>query len=319
MSEHPHLPHMLPRGEALSLEQLYEKMALIREVEERLLELFSQGKLFGTTHTYSGQETIAAGILSQLQPGDIVFSNHRCHGHYLAFTDDVEGLISELMGKRAGVCRGIGGSQHLCAKNIYTNGVLGSIMPNAVGMALAEKRQGRRSVTTVFLGDGAMGEGVVYESMNMAGLWSAPVLIVIEDNHYAQSTPSRLQVAGKLADRPRAFGIATREMAGNDVEEIHRAAGAILKEMREQPRPHCLVIDTYRLNPHSKGDDVRDKQEIEAHRKADPLLATRGRLGGDAAMKIDDRCRQRVAAAIEKALAADWADQSCLPGNLSVP
>ena len=163
------------------LVELYKKMVLIRKVEESLLDLFSKGKLFGTTHTYIGQEANAVGIISNMNKDDIIFSNHRCHGHYLTFTDDVKGLIAELMGKNTGVCGGKGGSQHICKGNFYSNGVQGGIVPNAVGMAYAEKKLGRKSITAVFLGDGTLGQGVVYEAMNIASLWSLPIIFVIEN------------------------------------------------------------------------------------------------------------------------------------------
>jgi TPP-dependent pyruvate/acetoin dehydrogenase alpha subunit len=298
------------------IESLFETMTLIREAEEQLLVLFSQGKIFGTTHTCVGQEAVAAGVLAHLTPADVVFSNHRCHGHYLAFTGDVAGLLSEVMGKATGVCGGQGGSQHLCRGNIYTNGVLGSIVPNAVGIALAEKRQGRGSVTVVFIGDGALGEGVIYESLNLASLWGAPVLFVIENNHYAQSTPQRLQLAGRIADRPRAFGIETVELAAQEVEVVHKAAGEIVQRIRTTQTPACLVLDTYRLNPHSKGDDVRDKAEIEAARERDPLRLARAKLPAAVAEAIEARCRAKIAAAVERALADPFPEPASLPAGI---
>ena len=203
----PRLPVSTP------LATLYERMLFIRRFEETLLDLFSQGKLVGTTHTYIGQEANGVGIIDHLEPErDVVFSNHRCHGHYLAFTDDAFGLLSEVMGKATGTCGGKGGSQHLCRGNFYSNGVLGSIVPVATGIALAEKRKGTGAVSTVFLGDGTLGEGVTYESLNMASLWKLPVLFVVENNHYAQSTPVELQLAGSIAARAGAFGVETAEL-----------------------------------------------------------------------------------------------------------
>ena len=139
------------------LERFYGQMYLIRRFEETLLELFAQGRLVGTTHTCIGQEANAVGVVRALDPQrDIVFSSHRCHGHYLAFTDDVLGLLCEVMGKAPGVCGGKGGSQHLCHGNFYSNGVQGSIVPVGTGMALAERERGSGAVTTVFLGDGTL-------------------------------------------------------------------------------------------------------------------------------------------------------------------
>ena len=204
---------------------LYARMRLIRRFEETLLELFAAGKLHGTTHTCIGQEADAAGVISCLEPErDVVVSNHRCHGHYLAFTDDVDGLLREVMGRVGGVCGGKGGSQHLFAGNFYSNGVLGSTVPVAAGMALAEREKGGGAIATVFVGDGTLGQGVVYESLNIASLWKLPLLVVVEHNGYAQSTPSTLQLAGDVESRARAFGVATSRHDTTDVLEVRAAA-----------------------------------------------------------------------------------------------
>jgi acetoin:2,6-dichlorophenolindophenol oxidoreductase subunit alpha len=285
-----------------SLAQLYERMFFIRRFEESLLDLFSQGKLVGTTHTYIGQEANGVGIIDHLEPErDVVFSNHRCHGHYLAFTDDAYGLLCEVMGKADGVCGGKGGSQHLCKGNFYSNGVLGSIVPVATGIGLAEKRKGTGAVSTVFLGDGTLGEGVTYESLNMASLWKLPVLFVVENNHYAQSTPVELQLAGSIPARAAAFGIETAELDTTDVEEIHEAAGRAVARVRESGEPFFLVIDTYRFSPHSKGDDNRDPAEIEERRTRDPLEIAGARLDEGERVEIERRVEERLAATIEAA------------------
>ena len=285
-------------------------MALIRLVEEGLLALFSEGRLFGTTHTCIGQEASAVGVLSHLKPSDIVVSNHRCHGHYIAFTDDAEGLMLEVMGRQGGVCNGKGGSQHLCTGQFFSNGILGGMVPSAVGMALAEKRMGRDALAVVFLGDGALGEGLVYESLNLASLWKVPVLFVVEHNQYAQSTPTRLQMAGTVAGRFEAFGIPQTEVNTNDVTVIHETAGQVLERVRASQSPECLILHTYRLSPHSKGDDFRDPTEIERWRENDPLKLTTAKLGAEVASRIDAECRTRVQRAIEVAGAAPFPEVS---------
>jgi TPP-dependent pyruvate/acetoin dehydrogenase alpha subunit len=285
-----------------NLAQLYERMYFIRRFEESLLDLFSQGKLVGTTHTYIGQEANGVGIIDHLAlDRDVVFSNHRCHGHYLAFTDDAFGLLCEVMGKAPGVCGGKGGSQHLCNGNFYSNGVLGSIVPVATGIALAEKHKGTGAVSTVFLGDGTLGEGVTYESLNMASLWRLPVLFVVENNHYAQSTPVELELAGSIPARAAAFGVETDELATTDVEEIHEAAGRAVARIRETGEPFFLVLDTYRFSPHSKGDDNRDPAEIEERRERDPLTIAGARLAEDDRRTIEDRCERRLVETIAAA------------------
>ena len=285
-----------------SLAQLYERMYFIRRFEESLLDLFSQGKLVGTTHTYIGQEANGAGVIDHLdRERDVVFSNHRCHGHYLAFTDDAFGLLCEVMGKAPGVCGGKGGSQHLCNGNFYSNGVLGSIVPVATGIALAEKKKGTGAVSTVFLGDGTLGEGVTYESLNMASLWKLPVFFVVENNHYAQSTPVELELAGSISARAAAFGIETDELETTDVEEIHAAAGRAVARVRETGEPYFLVLDTYRFSPHSKGDDTRAPAEIEKRRERDPLIVAGVRLDEGERRSLEESAEQRLAETIAAA------------------
>ena len=288
-----------------SLVALYERMFFIRRFEETLLDLFAQGKLVGTTHTYIGEEANAVGVIDHLEPErDVIFSNHRCHGHYLAFTDDAFGLLCEVMGKAPGVCGGKGGSQHLCKGNFYSNGVLGSIVPVATGIGLAEKRKGTGAISTVFLGDGALGEGVTYESLNMASLWELPVLFVVENNFYAQSTPVALQLAGSIPARGAAFGVEVAELDTTDVEEVHEAAGRAVARIRETGEPYFLVLHTYRFSPHSKGDDNRDPAEIEERRMRDPLAVAGARLDQAERETIEVRVEQRLAETVEAAEAA---------------
>ncbi len=274
----------------------------MRRFEESLLELFSAGKIDGTVHTYIGQEANAVGVIDRLErERDVIVSNHRCHGHYLAFTDDALGLLREVMGKQGGVCGGKGGSQHLCNGNFYSNGVLGSTVPVAAGMALAEKQRRTGAVTVAFLGDGTLGQGVVYESLNLASLWQLPILFVVENNFYAQSTPSHLNLAGRIADRGAAFGIETAELSTTDVVEINAAAGEIVPKVRDGGRPFFLVLNTYRFSPHSKGDDNRDEAEIEDARQRDPLLIAGAQLADDERRSIDEACEQRLADVIRAA------------------
>jgi len=152
----------------------YLEMLRIRRFEQKVLEMFSRGVFFGTTHTYLGQEANAVGVLSHIGQDDIVFSNHRGHGHFLAYGGDMRSLFAELMGKSTGVCAGRGGSQHLHWKNFYSNGIQGGIAPVAAGIAMSEKLKKSAAVTIAFLGDGTLGEGVLYEALNMASLWQLP-------------------------------------------------------------------------------------------------------------------------------------------------
>jgi acetoin:2,6-dichlorophenolindophenol oxidoreductase subunit alpha len=286
-------------------ERQYEQMLTIRRFEETLLDLFSQGKLTGTTHTYIGQEADAVGVIAHLDPArDVVFSNHRCHGHYLAFTGDLFGLLSEVMGRATGTCGGKGGSQHLHRGNFYSNGVQGSIIPVSTGIALAEKEARSGAVTTVFIGDGTLGQGTLYECLNMAALWSLPLLIVVEDNAYAQTTPKHLAVAGDIAGRARPFGVESAELDTTDVEEVHAAAERAVGYVRDTGKPYFLVLHTYRFSPHSKGDDFRDPAEIAARRARDPLAIAGARLDADARARIEEAVERLIAETVEAAEAA---------------
>ncbi len=287
---------------AALLPELYRRMFAIRRFEETLLDMFSQGALVGTTHTCIGQEANAVGVIDHLDPArDVIFSNHRCHGHFLAFRGDQEGLLAEVMGRATGVCGGKGGSQHLCAENFYTNGIQGSIVPVATGIALAEKLRGAGALTTVFLGDGTLGQGTVYECLNMAGLWRLPLLFVVEDNRYAQTTPRELAVSGSIPARAEAFGVAAAAIDTTDVLEVHAAAAEAVAHVRTTGEPYFLVLGTYRLSPHSKGDDVRDPAEIAARRELDPLRVSGARIADAERVALEEACERDLSAAVAAA------------------
>ncbi|MEX1071681.1 MAG: thiamine pyrophosphate-dependent dehydrogenase E1 component subunit alpha [Anaerolineales bacterium] len=282
--------------------ELYRQLVRIRRFEETVLEAFPKGVFYGTTHTYIGEEANAVGVISHLKDGDLVFSNHRCHGHFIAYGGDLRALFAELMGKSTGVCGGLGGSQHLHWKDFYSNGVLGSTAPVAVGAALAEKAKNSGAITVIFLGDGALGEGVLYESLNMAALWKAPILFVLENNHIAQTTPIELAVAGDIAARFTAFGIPCRELDSSDVIEIEGDAGIEIKNLRTQGGPRALIIHTQRFGPHSKGDDTRDEKVMSKIRaERDPLTIHGSRLAAKDRKEIEKQAEGEVAAAFAQA------------------
>lgn len=280
-------------------EEYYRRMYRIRYFEECLLTLFSQNRLRGTTHPYIGQEATAVAVMEQLDEADYVFSSHRCHGHFLEYAGRPDLLLSEIMGKEDGVCRGRGGSQHLAYCNFYSNGIQGGFTPNAAGMALAEKYKGGGGIAVCFIGDGTLGQGVVYESMNMAALYALPILYVIEENGYAMSTRTQDAVAGSIVQRIRGFGVRAEEIASNDVEVLRGVFKDAVDFVRSRRRPFCQIVHTYRLGPHSKGDDTRAPEEIRKHQDQDPLKILGERLGRTEAERIERQVREELDATVE--------------------
>ncbi len=258
--------------EKLKITHRHIKEAIrIRKVEEKFLQLFSEGKLNGTVHTCVGQEFSAVAFAGQLKKKDFVFSNHRCHGHYLAFTRDTKGLLAELLGKASGTSGGIGSSQHLCNNNFFSNGIQGGIVPVSAGFALANKLKQNGAIGIVFIGDGTLGEGALYETMNIISKWEVPLLIVCENNFFAQSTPQHINLAGDICARAAAFGIKTFKGDTWDPELLMGEAKKAIDFVREQIKPVFFLVETYRLNAHSKGDDDRDPEIVTSFREKDFL------------------------------------------------
>ena len=285
-------------------ERFYAQMQLIRRTEQTFFDLYARGLMAGTVHTSIGQEACAVGVVNALdRERDVIFSSHRAHGHFLTYCDDVDGLVAELLGRASGIVGGVGGTQHLHVRNLYTNGVQGGIVPNAAGAALAEKLKRSGAIVVVFLGDGTMGQGVVYESMNLASLWSLPLLFVLEDNQYAQSTHRTLEHAGELAGRARAFGIDGAELEADDVHAVHAAARRAADFVRSTGRPFFLTLHTYRLAPHSKGDDTRTAEELARYWARDPLARLGAALNEQRRSELDAAIEARIQAAVDKALA----------------
>jgi 2-oxoisovalerate dehydrogenase E1 component len=253
------------------IDNKYIKDALIiRRTENLLLELAHQDKISGPVHTCNGQEFSAIAFCSSIQASDIVYSNHRCHGHYIALSGDVRGLIAELMGKASGVCGGIGASQHLYKKNFFSNGIQGGMVSVAAGMALAMKRRGNKGIVLAFIGDGTLGEGIVYETLNLATLLGLPLLLICENNQYAQSTKITNNLAGSIIMRAEAFGIKTYHSNTWHIEELFTNAKNSIEYTRSNG-PAFHLVDTYRLNYHSRSDDKRNIDEVNHFSKIDPL------------------------------------------------
>ncbi len=289
-----------------NLIELYKQMVRIRFFEENVLKLFSEGKISGTTHAYIGQEANAVGVISNLTDDDIIVSNHRCHGHYLAFKKNPYGLLCEMMGKSDGLCGGRGGSQHIYDGNFFSNGIQGGIVPLALGLSFAKKYKHIKGIVTVFIGDGTLGQGVVYESFNIASKWELPLLFVIENNRYAQSTKFEETLAGEIKARPLAFGIETVELSTFDATEIKNNSKKIIEKTRNDSKPRCLVLNTYRFASHSKSDDGRSKTEIEKWKKFDPLKIMEEKISFDDISQVKTKVSNEIELITERALAAPF-------------
>ena len=188
----------------------------IRALETELLNLFSKGLLNGTVHTCVGQEIIGVIVSKYLAKDDFVVSNHRGHGHYLARTGDYKGLIAEVMGRSTGCAGGVGGSQHLVNDNYLSNGIQGGMAPIAAGVAFSNKVNQKDAISLVYLGDGTLGQGVLYETFNICANWNLPVVFVLEDNQYAQSTSVKQTFSGNKKARAQGFGLEYHQLADSN-------------------------------------------------------------------------------------------------------
>jgi 2-oxoisovalerate dehydrogenase E1 component len=268
---------------------LYAFGHLIRSTEQLLLELFTKGLLSGTTHTCLGQELCQMAVVRALDdPEDVVLSNHRNHGHFLTYSGDFHGLVSEIMGREAGVCKGIGGSQHLAYRQFHSNGVQAGMTGMGVGLALAQKLRARRAIVACFIGDGTLGEGLTYESLNLASVWRVPMLFVVENNGIAQTTKTVDTIGGSILARGAAFGLHTWHVDDSD-PAVFEQVEEVVRTVRSLRQPGFLVIETMRLGPHSKGDDLRDDAEMAAIRARDPLSRLSRSLPSETRLTIERR------------------------------
>jgi 2-oxoisovalerate dehydrogenase E1 component len=279
---------------------------LIRAFEQRLLKLFSEGELFGTVHTCIGQEFTGIAVARHLLEGDLIVSNHRCHGHYLARTGDVAGLMAEVMGRVTGICGGRGGSQHICSKGFFSNGVQGGMLPVAAGMALAQRLTRANDITVAFIGDGTLGEGIVYETLNIASKWELPLLVVAECNGVAQSTPQSQTLAGDIVKRAEAFGITSHHGTTDSPAELTDLMGVAVERVRKESVPVFVRVDTHRLMAHSKGDDDRPREEVEGYWSLDALSNFEVEHPEEA-LELKARAEELVSDAVAAAKAAPFA------------
>jgi len=267
---------------------LYERMLLIRRMEERLRADAAAGNLPGAVHLYIGQEAIATGVCARLKDSDWITSTHRGHGHFLAKGGDPKAMMAEIWGKRTGICKGMGGSMHVAdfSKGILgANGIVGGGFAIATGAAFASKlgREGR--IAVAFFGDGASNQGVFMECMNVSSLWKLPLVFVCEHNQFCEFTPSASVTSGEIADRARAFKIPSLVIDGNDVVAVWQAAGEAIERARRGEGPTFIEAKTYRIQGHLEAEDLflaggkyREKQEIEEWRQRDPIDRLQQRL-----------------------------------------
>lgn len=249
----------------------FRLLTRIRAFEETLLEAFRAGRIAGTTHTCIGQEATPVAVSRFLTADDVIFSNHRCHGHFIASGGDAQALLLEIIGSSDGICAGHGGSQHIHDGRFHSTGIQGGSVPVAAGAAFAERLRGTGAIGVCFIGDGTLGEGLVYEATNLASLLDIPLLLVVENNGIAQTTPLAAHLAGSIRQRFEAFGLEVGEVTADDLDALDDAFATAFQHVRERRRPYCQIVHTVRLGPHSKGDDYRPPELLAAQRRSDPL------------------------------------------------
>src|ERR671925_341828 len=264
---------------------MYEQMFKIRTFEEQVNELYQSAKMPGLAHLYIGEEAIAVGVCEALHQDDYITSTHRGHGHCLAKGARVDKMFCELLGKEPGYCRGKGGSMHIADQdtgNLGANAIVGGSAGIATGAALSAKMRGTDQVAVCFFGDGALGQGLLYEAMNMAALWALPVIYVCENNLYGEYTPGTDTIAGDVLPRPRALGVHAESVDGQDVQAVFATMKRLVERARRGEGPAFLECKTYRYYGHHVGDVNRDyrtrDEEKEWMTEHDPLATLAQRL-----------------------------------------
>jgi TPP-dependent pyruvate/acetoin dehydrogenase alpha subunit len=291
---------------------MYRRMVMIRLFEEQVNELYTRALMPGLAHLYIGEEAIAVGICEALRKDDYITSTHRGHGHCLAKGAAIDRMFAELLGKEAGYCKGKGGSMHIAdpdTGNLGANAIVAGSAGIATGAAFSAKRLGTGQVAVCFFGEGALGQGVVYEVMNMAALWKLPVIYVCENNMYNEYTHVSEAAAGDILSRGPAFGVHSESVDGQDVRAVYSAAKRLVERARKGEGPAFLMANTYRFMGHHVGDISREyyrsKQEEQTWKtERDPLKVVTDAI---LAQNIADqaalsRIQTEVKAEIEKAV-----------------
>jgi acetoin:2,6-dichlorophenolindophenol oxidoreductase subunit alpha len=300
--------------------RMYRRMVMIREFEEQVNELYTRALMPGLAHLYIGEEAVAVGICEALRPTDYITSTHRGHGHCLAKGASPDRMFAELLGKEAGYCRGKGGSMHIAdpaTGNLGANAIVGGSAGIATGAALASKRLGTGQVTVCFFGEGALGQGVLYEVMNLAALWKLPVIYVCENNLYNEYTHYSETTAGDMLARGAAFGVPAEGADGQDVRAVYATAQRLVERARQGEGPAFLVCNTYRYHGHHVGDINREyyrskQEEQEWKIKRDPIknfgewMIQQKVADAVTLEEIQKEVRAEMKAAVEFAIAAPY-------------
>ena len=297
---------------------LLETMRLIRAVEMRLSQLFADGEVPGFIHLSIGQEAIPAGVCAALTPDDTLASNHRGHGHALAKGMDVEAFFLEILGREEGICKGRGGSMHVADMSVGmlgANGIVGAGLPLAVGSALAHQVKRNGAIASVFFGDGALAEGALHESLNLAAVWKLPVLFVCENNGWSEFSPTSRQIAGSGPAYAEAHKVPAVSVDGNDAVAVAGVAARLVSEIRAGGGPRFLEAVTTRVRGHYEGDaqKYRNPEEVAGADAVDPIARLEKVLrdGGTSADELSGIARaiaERVERAVAKARAGSAPD-----------
>jgi pyruvate dehydrogenase E1 component alpha subunit len=296
---------------AAQLREALRLMFLIRHFDERALALYRAGEMRGTTHPYIGMEAVGVGIMLALRPDDWVSSTHRGHGHTIAKGGDPKKMMAELLGRATGYSGGKGGSMHIADMDKHmlgANGIVGGGMGLATGAALTAKLQNTGAVAICFFGDGALEQGILHETTNLAAIWNLPVVFVCENNQYAMSARSDWSVAGgNPAGRAAGYGIPGVTVDGMDLFAVHRAAGELVERARRGEGPAYLVCNTYRYHGHHAGDPLnyREREEVERWRQQDPIervkraVIEQGAMTAEEMEQLEQQIDRQVDEAVE--------------------
>ncbi|MEJ2047061.1 MAG: thiamine pyrophosphate-dependent dehydrogenase E1 component subunit alpha [Dehalococcoidia bacterium] len=299
---------------------MYRKMVRIRLFEERVVKEFAAGNIPGFVHVYSGEEAVAVGACANLRTEDYITSTHRGHGHLIAKGGRTDRMMAELYGKKTGYNKGKGGSMHIAEVDIGILGadaIVGGGIPVAGGAALSAKMRGTDQVVVCFLGDGASNTSRFHEGVNLASIWKLPVVYVIENNMYAETTCiADTCNLTDIADRAAAYGIPGVTVDGNDVMAVYEAVGAAVAKARKGEGPTLVECKTCRHHGHYEGDTMtyRDTKEVDECKKRDPIprfrkkLAEMGVLTEKESEKIDQEIAQEIEAAVKFAAESPFPD-----------